>query len=74
MPQGVARNAGLFIVRSLVAGRAAHGDRSLVVGTTDDERGMRMAILALRRSLTDRMTIQATGVLQDPAGLDEQCA
>src|SRR5258706_775676 len=74
MPQRVARNAGLLIVRALVAGRAAHGDRALVVGTADHQRRMRMTVIALRRPLADRMAIQATWVLQDSACLDEQSA
>src|SRR5712691_9898947 len=74
MPPWVAWNAGLLVVCILVTGRAAHGDRPLVVGTADHQRRMRMAIIALRRSLTDRMAIHATRMLQDSTRLDEQRA
>src|SRR5213075_1904694 len=70
----MAWNARLLVVGILVAGRAAHRDRPLVVGAADHQRRVRMAVVALRRPLTDRMAILAARMLQDPTRLDEQRA
>ena len=74
MPERVTWNARRLVVRGLVAGGATHPDGALVVGAAHHEGEMRMNVGALRRPLADRMAIQATRMLEDLAGLDEQGA
>src|SRR5205814_398718 len=72
MPRRVSRNARGLVVRILMAARAAQADGALVVGAADHQRRMRMAVVALRRALADRMAIQTARMLENAAGLDEQ--
>src|SRR6202140_3243041 len=74
MPQRMSWHPRRLVVRILVAGRAAHADGPLVVGTADHQRGMGMTVVALRRSFADRVAIETARVLKDATGLHEQRA
>ena len=69
MPGGIARHAGRFEIRRLMANRTAQRRQPEAVGAALDRRLMRAAGIALAWAIAGRMAVHAARIRQHFAGL-----